>query len=621
MKKYFIIPSLFLFLGCSLIAKPIENGESTTSTWQGYYNYNEVPTFNRLSYNQFKIDENFISIKSGSYSLETGEPLQTSASVYKITRTLKDIPEEYQVLIVDVLTDSPVERILGLKKINSDISISEPVLWEEDMDMMTLRYSNYLYTETYVDQPSVDPQMLKPKDDAWKDRVSGEQAGVSSFDNDATLSYDGETYTFVSSPEDGRGIYKKDDLFYGVLADKDFITTLSMTKTGVRDSSTIIWIDIKNITTIPLDYNQLWKDRVSGKVAGVSSFDDKADLTYEGKTYIFDSSADIGKAIYKKDSLYYGVVANDDFTTTLSMSIKGIDDSATINWENIKNITTATPEPELDYNQLWIDRVSSKIAGVSSFDDKADLTYEGTYKFISSTEIGRGIYKKDSLYYGVVAEEDFTTTLSMTKTGITDSTKIDWIDVKNITIATPAPEPTFLEKMTGGKDKEIWELTPIVKEIAGSTLKIIGMDVGSRITIFKECEKNADGTPKIDKNGQKIWGYAHGKEIALFPWSKPDPYDYAIYYEPIPEDQVEDTENKYGIYWFQGNGLFGNRKIEIPVMVHESKGINNAFSGVVNGLLSTKPWDAEEHWLYLENSSLDTIMKNNNFIKRSTPIE
>ena len=346
MKTYFILPALFLFLGCSLIAKPVEEGELTPSTWYGYYNFNEVPDFNNLSFFQFKIEESFISIKSGNYSLETGEPQQTSASIYKITKILKDTPEEYQVLIVDTLTDSPVERILGLKRIDTDIFISEPVLWEEDINKRSLNYKDYLFSETYVDQPSVDPMILDPSE-----------------------------------------------------------------------------------------------------------------------VVLFD---------------------------------------------------------------------------------------------------------------------------------------------------------TFLEKMTGGKDKETWELTPIVKEIAGSTLKIIGMDVGSKITIFKECVKNADGTPYEDKNKQKVWGYAHGKEIALFPWQKPKPYDYAIYYTPIP---TADSENKYGIYWFQGNSLFGNRAIEIPVMIHESKGINNAFSGVVNGFTATKPWDAEEHWIYLDKYSLDTIMKNNNFIKRSTPIE
>ena len=341
MKKYFIIPTLFLFLGCSVIAKPVENGELTASAWHGYYNSNEVPDFNNNAFNQFKIDGNFISIKSGNYSLETGEPTQTIASSYKITKTLKNTPEEYQILIKDALADNPVERIFALKKRRANILISEPTLWEEDMDTNSLNYKDYLYSETYVDLVEVDPATLNP---------------------DTTILFD-----------------------------------------------------------------------------------------------------------------------------------------------------------------------------------------------------------------------------------------------------------TFLEKMTGGKDFETWELSPIASKIAGPTLGIIGMAVGSKVTIYKECVKNPDGTPKIDKNGQKIWGYAHGKTI-----EKPhNDHDYAIYYTPIP---VADPEKKYGIYWFQGNWVFKNRRIEIPVMVHESKGINRAYSGVVNGLLSTKPWDAEEHWLYLENSSLDTIMKNNNFINRTTPI-
>ena len=342
MKKYFIIPMMFLFLGCSIIAKPVENGELTASAWYGYYNSAEVPDFNNTAFFQFKIDENFINIKSGNYSLETGEPLQTTAGVYKITKTLKDTPEEYQVLIIDALADSPVERILGLKRIDTDIFISDPKLWEEDMDTTTLNYKDYLYSETYIDLLTVNPVTLDPSE-----------------------------------------------------------------------------------------------------------------------VVLFD---------------------------------------------------------------------------------------------------------------------------------------------------------TFLEKMTGGKDSETWELSPIASKIAGPTLGIIGMAVGSKVTIYKECVKNPDGTPKIDKNGQRIWGYAHGKTI-----EKPhNPHDYAIYYTPIP---TEDKENKYGIYWFQGNWVFKNRRIEIPVMVHESKGINRAYSGVVNGLLSTKPWDPEYHWGYLDTSSLDTIMNNNNFINRTTPIE
>ena len=344
MKKYFIIPALFLFLGCSVIAKRVENGELTASAWHGYYNSNEKPDFNNTAFSQFKIDENFISIKSGNYSLETGEPIQTIAGSYKITKTLKNTSEEYQVLIIDALADNSVERILGLKHTRTGVFISEPAFWE-DMDTTILDYKDYLYSETYVDLLAVDPNTLDPSE-----------------------------------------------------------------------------------------------------------------------VVLFD---------------------------------------------------------------------------------------------------------------------------------------------------------TFLEKMTGGKDFETWELSPIAGKMAGPTLGLIGMSVGSKVTIYKECVKNADGTPKIDKNGQKIWGYAHGKTIEK-PHNK---HDYAIYYTPIPEDQVEDTENKYGIYWFQGNWVFGKRRIEIPVMIHESKGINRAYSGVVNGLLSTKPWNAEEYWGYLDTSSLDTIMNNNNFINRTTPIE
>ncbi len=617
MKKYFIIPMMFLFLGCSIIAKPVENGELTATAWYGYYNSAEVPDFNNTAFSQFKIDENFINIKSGNYSLETGEPLQTTAGVYKITKTLKDTPEEYQVLIIDALADSPVERILGLKRIDTDIFISDPKLWEEDMDTTTLNYKDYLYSETYIDLLGVDPDRLTPGYDPtdynklWKDRVSGEIAGVSSFDNDATLSYDKGTYTFVSASELGKAIYKKDELdkevYYGVIAGEDITISLNRTKTGVTDSSTINWSVIIDITTIPLDYNKLWKERVSDKTAGVSSFDNNATLSYDGETYTFVSSMDIGKAIYKKDELdkevYYGIVAEEIITDFLSITRIGVANSVNIDWTDLINIIIP------NYDKLWRNRVSGKIAGVSSFDNDAILSHGGkTYAFVSSTDIGKAIYKKDNLFYGVLAKENFATTLRMTKTGVEKATDIDWMNVKNITI------PTFLEKMTGGKDSETWELSPIASKIAGPTLGIIGMAVGSKVTIYKECVKNPDGTPKIDKNGQRIWGYAHGKTI-----EKPhNPHDYAIYYTPIP---TEDKENKYGIYWFQGNWVFKNRRIEIPVMVHESKGINRAYSGVVNGLLSTKPWDPEYHWGYLDTSSLDTIMNNNNFINRTTPIE
>lgn len=345
MKKHFIIPIAFLFLGCSIIAKPVENGDLISSVWCGYYNSNEVPDFNNNSFSQFKIDKNFISIKSGNYSIETGKPIQSIAGSYKITKTLQSTPEEFQVFIVDALTDDSVERVLRLKKKNENIYISEPKLWEIGMDINALNYKEYLYSETYVDLSAVDPVILDPSE-----------------------------------------------------------------------------------------------------------------------VVLFD---------------------------------------------------------------------------------------------------------------------------------------------------------TFLEKMTGGKDVETWELSPIAGKMGGPALGIIGMSVGSKVTIYKECVKNLDGTPKIDKNGQRIWGYAHGKTI-----EKPhNAHDYAIYYTPIPEDEEEDIENKYGIYWFQGNWLFKNRRIEIPVMVHESKGINRAYSGVVNGLLSTKPWDSYFHWDYLDKYSLDAIMEANNFINRTTPIQ
>ena len=342
MKKYGIVPLIYLFLGCSVIAKPVEKGESTPYAWHGYYNSNEIPDFNNNSFSQFKIDENFISIKSGNYSIETGEPIQTIAGSYKITKTIINTPEEYQVFIIDALTDNIVERVIRLKKKNGKVFISEPALWEIEMDINALNYKEYLYSKTYIDLSAVNPNTLDPSE-----------------------------------------------------------------------------------------------------------------------VVLFD---------------------------------------------------------------------------------------------------------------------------------------------------------TFLEKMTGGKDVETWELSPIAGKMGGPALGIIGMSVGSKVTIYKECVKNPDGTPKIDKNGQRIWGYAHGKTI-----EKPhNAHDYAIYYTPIP---VIDSENKYGIYWFQGNWLFKNRRIEIPVMIHESKGINRAYSGVVNGLLSTKPWDPYFHWDYLDKSSLDTIMEHNNFIDRTIPIQ
>ena len=308
-------------------------------------------------------------------------------------------------------------------------------------------------------------------DQLWKDRVINKTAGISSFDRNANLTYLTETYTFVLSKNVGKAIYKKYNLYYGVLASENFTTTLKMTSNGFSDSSDINWFDVKNITISTPDpepdYNQLWKDRVINKTAGVSSFDNNADLSYLTETYIFDSSLEVGRGIYKKDNLYYGVLADEIFTTTLSMTKTGVTDSTTINWADVKNITTSTPEPEPDYNQLWKDRVASKIAGVSRFDNNADLTYEGVYNFDSSSKIGRGIYKKDNLYYGVLADEIFTTTLSMTKTGVTDSTTINWADVKNITTATPDPDAgkkRFIANLrnlgnlyTGGSDVNIGE--------------------------------------------------------------------------------------------------------------------------------------------------------------------
>ena len=335
MKKYFIIPMMFLFLGCSVIAKPIENGESTSTIWHGYYNSNEVPDFDNLSFSQFKIDKNFINIKSGNFSTTTGEPLQNATGVYKIIKTLKDTSEEYQVLIIDALADNPVERILGLKKNAFVTSISEPVLWEEGMDTTDLNYKDYLYSDTYVDLSSVRPDTLTP---------------------DTTVLFD-----------------------------------------------------------------------------------------------------------------------------------------------------------------------------------------------------------------------------------------------------------TFLEKLTAGKDSDIWVLTPVAKNLSLGLLGLVGMNVGTEIILFKECEKDTDGNPKLD-NGQKIWGYARGKRK-----------NYPLYYTPIP---VADRQNKYGVFWFQGMNIFplGGRRIEIPVMIHESKGINNIFAGTVNGIGSTADWDAKKHWLWLEKKSLDGLLSEHNILARKAPV-
>ena len=334
MKKYILIPAMFLFLNCSLIAKPVENGDLIPSIWHGYYNSTETPSFEKISFYQFKIDENFINIKSGNYSSTTGKPQQNTAGSYKITKTLKNSPEEYQVLIIDALADNPVERIFGLKKnAHAKICVLEPVLWKGELKKSNYDYQKYLHTENYEELVAVNPDIL-------------------------------------------------------------------------------------------------------------------------------------------------------------------------------------TPDTEILFD-------------------------------------------------------------------------------------------TFLERFTGGKDSDTWVLTEVAANVSLGLLSMVGMSVGTEIVFFKECEKNPNGTPKLDQ-GNTIWGYAHGTKKS-----------YPLYYTPIP---IADKENKYGIYWFQGNWIFKNRRIEIPVMIHESKGINRAYSGVVNGIGSTKPWDPEKDWLYLEKYSLDTILKNNNIIARKTAI-
>ena len=181
MKKHFLIPAMFLFLGCSIIATPIENGDVIPSTWHGYYNSSATPNFDNISFSQFKIDENFINIKSGNYSSETGEPLQNTAGSYKITKTLKNTPEEYQVLIVDALADNPVERIFGLKKkSHTETYISEPVFWEDEEQDFTLDFQDYLYSDTYVDLSPVDPSTLDPSEvvlfDTFLEKMTGGKA-------------------------------------------------------------------------------------------------------------------------------------------------------------------------------------------------------------------------------------------------------------------------------------------------------------------------------------------------------------------------------------------------------------------------------------------------------------
>ena len=158
------------------------------------------------------------------------------------------------------------------------------------------------------------------------------------------------------------------------------------------------------------DYNQLWKEKVANQITGVSSFDNDANLSYSTETYIFDSSTEEGRGIYKKDSLFYGVLAGEDFATTLSMTKTGVSDFVDINWTEAKNITVSTPlELEPDYNQLWKDLVTDKTVNDGTFSD-TKFRYKNLYDltFEESTSLNKAYYTESRKHFGISANQDFT---------------------------------------------------------------------------------------------------------------------------------------------------------------------------------------------------------------------
>lgn len=117
----------------------------------------------------------------------------------------------------------------------------------------------------------------------------------------------------------------------------------------------------------------------------------------------------------------------------------------------------------------------------------------------------------------------------------------------------------FLVKVTDGKPLVNYALTTVGDRSTYGLLSLVGMGVGSKVELFMECVKKADGSPLIEQ-GQKIYGYAYGTD------------KYPLFYTPI-----NDTgKNRYGIYWFNGNGIFEG-KFQLPVYVWDGR----IFSGFV----------------------------------------
>ncbi|MGL4677698.1 MAG: hypothetical protein ACRCWI_08580 [Brevinema sp.] len=161
----------------------------------------------------------------------------------------------------------------------------------------------------------------------------------------------------------------------------------------------------------------------------------------------------------------------------------------------------------------------------------------------------------------------------------------------------PDPDPNidhFLNKITNNKEYEFWNLTATANDQSKGLLKLIGMSAKSKVVIFKESLKDKSGQETLYK-GSAIYGYAYKDKD---PIKKPS---YPLHYTP--------KNDKYGIYWFKGNWVVGNKDVYLPIMIYQ----DYIFGGQVkmNGATVT-----ETDWEFFD-VPISCLLQYNNILIRS----
>ncbi len=158
----------------------------------------------------------------------------------------------------------------------------------------------------------------------------------------------------------------------------------------------------------------------------------------------------------------------------------------------------------------------------------------------------------------------------------------------------------FLQKVSGGKEYQFWELTASAASVIteyGSLTSGIGMGRGSRVKLYQNPVTDSSGKV-ISNNSQPVYGYAYKDSDSI------DSPSYPMNYTPGPNF----GSHKYGVYWFTYTAGFITTYYGLPVMI-----VNDiVFTGQVSwGFKSSDKDISDDWWDYFDERGMTNLFKNN----------